>query len=159
MIVDFPMPGSPEIRVREPLTRPPPNTRFSSPISVSRRVYASPLISVSGSAFACPGGAASARSCSVRAANTAHTAAALIVFVYIYYFFFDHCIPSAADALTHPFRTFVSAFLTYKYGLCFFCHKHFLRILLQIYYAAVITSLPLYFYLLMFFSAFRRSLF
>ena len=37
------------------------------------------------------------------------------------------------QALTHPFRTFVSAFLTYKYGLCFFCHKHFLRILLQIY--------------------------
>ena len=35
IMVDLPMPGSPEISVREPPTRPPPRTRFSSPMPVS----------------------------------------------------------------------------------------------------------------------------
>ena len=38
MIVDFPIPGSPEINVRDPGTRPPPRTRFNSPIPVSIRL-------------------------------------------------------------------------------------------------------------------------
>ena len=35
MIVDFPIPGSPEIRQRDPGTSPPPSTLFSSLIPVS----------------------------------------------------------------------------------------------------------------------------
>ncbi len=35
IIVDFPIPGSPDIKVREPLTIPPPKTLFSSPMPVS----------------------------------------------------------------------------------------------------------------------------
>ena len=34
MIVDLPIPGSPEIRTSDPLTSPPPSTLFSSPIPV-----------------------------------------------------------------------------------------------------------------------------
>ena len=34
-IVDLPMPGSPHKSTSEPLTRPPPRTRFNSPIPVS----------------------------------------------------------------------------------------------------------------------------
>ena len=37
MMVDLPIPGSPEIRVREPGTIPPPSTLFSSPMPESMR--------------------------------------------------------------------------------------------------------------------------
>ena len=39
MIVDLPMPGSPEISTSEPRTRPPPSTRLNSPIPVSILLY------------------------------------------------------------------------------------------------------------------------
>lgn len=38
-IVDFPMPGDPDIRVKDPLTMPPPKTLFSSFIPVSNLSY------------------------------------------------------------------------------------------------------------------------
>ena len=37
MSVDFPIPGAPPTRTREPLTAPPPRTRSSSFIPVSKR--------------------------------------------------------------------------------------------------------------------------
>ena len=45
--VDLPMPGSPLSRIRAPGTNPPPSTRSSSPIPVSRRDISSMAISVS----------------------------------------------------------------------------------------------------------------
>ena len=45
MIVDLPIPGSPEIKVSDPLTIPPPKTLFSSPIPVSILLYSAlPII-------------------------------------------------------------------------------------------------------------------
>ena len=51
--VDFPMPGSPPIKTRDPCTRPPPSTRFSSASWRSMRGSSSATISwrVMGLAF------------------------------------------------------------------------------------------------------------
>ena len=62
IIVDLPIPGSPEISVREPLTIPPPRTLSNSPIPVLILCFSPPVsISMSLFAFACLPGAAADR--------------------------------------------------------------------------------------------------
>ena len=43
--MDLPMPGSPPIKMTDPATNPPPNTRSNSPMPVSARPSASVSIS------------------------------------------------------------------------------------------------------------------
>ena len=48
MSVDFPIPGSPPIRVREPATRPPPSARLSYSLGICMRGSSSACISLRG---------------------------------------------------------------------------------------------------------------
>src|SRR5439155_27273506 len=56
--VDFPTPGSPESRLTEPATNPPPRTRSSSPTPVGRRPSTAGPTSDTGTAVGAEFGAA-----------------------------------------------------------------------------------------------------